>query len=49
MKIFKPIKITEYDLNGKLPDPFVFDNGKRVKSAADWSARRWEIYKSAKQ
>lgn len=35
--MFKPIKITEYDLNGKLPDPFVFDNGKRVKSAADWS------------
>lgn len=45
--MFKPIKITEYDLKGKLPDPFVFDNGKKVKSAADWSARREEIYKSA--
>ena len=31
---------------GKLPDPFVFDDGSRVKSAADWPRRREEILSS---
>lgn len=45
--MFKPIKITEYNLKGKLPDPFLLENGERVKNAADWEKRREEIYKSA--
>ena len=43
----KTIKITSYEVAGKLPDPFVFDNGKRVKSIDDWQKRREEIYKTA--
>ena len=45
--MFKPIKITEYNLKGKLPDPFLLENGERVKDTADWEVRRAEIYKSA--
>lgn len=41
------ISITEYDLCGKLPDPFIFDDGSRVITAEDWKRRRAEIYKSA--
>lgn len=41
------IKATEYEVLGQLPDPFVFDNGDRVKSVADWKRRRKEIYKTA--
>ena len=43
----KQIKITEYKLSGKLPDPFAFDDGRRVESREDWQERRKEIYKSA--
>ena len=32
----KLIQITEFDLLGKLPDPFLFNDGSRVKDAADW-------------
>ncbi|MBQ9162788.1 MAG: hypothetical protein IJX74_05875 [Clostridia bacterium] len=45
--MFKKIQITEYNLKGKLPDPFEFDDGGRVKDAADWERRREEIFKSA--
>ncbi len=41
------IKITEYEVCGKLPDPFVFDDGSRVLSVGDWERRRKEIYKTA--
>lgn len=41
------LKITEYTLLGKLPDPFLFDNGSRVKSPEDWELRRKEIYRTA--
>ena len=41
------IKITEYNILGKLPDPFLFDNGDRVASVSDWEKRRKEIYKTA--
>ena len=34
---------------GKLPDPFVFDDGSRVKSASDWPRRRVEILNSVIQ
>ena len=38
-------KITEYTLVGELPDPFLFDDGTRVKSKEDWKKRRVEMYK----
>ncbi len=41
------IKILEYNLRGKLPDPFVFDSGEHLSSRLDWQRRREEIYKSA--
>ncbi len=41
------IKVTKYEVLGKLPDPFLKDNGERVKSPAEWSERRKEIYKYA--
>lgn len=41
------LEITEYDLLGKLPDPFVRDNGTRLADPADWPSRRAEIYKTA--
>lgn len=41
------LTITKYELLGKLPDPFVFDDGRRVETDADWEKRRVEIYKSA--
>ncbi len=43
----KLIKITEYNLLGKLPDPFLFNDGSRVKNVEDWAKRREEIYDSA--
>ena len=41
------IKVTKYDCLGKLPNPFLFDNGEEVKSVNDWEKRRKEIYKTA--
>ena len=41
------LKITEYELLGKLPDPFMFDNGERMTSKDQWEKRRAEIYKTA--
>ena len=41
------IKITDYQLAGPLPNPFVFDDGTPVKTPADWTKRRQELYKSA--
>lgn len=43
----KLIKITDNKVLGKLPDPFVFDDGRRVNTADDWKERRKEIYKTA--
>ena len=43
----KTLKITEYELLGKLPDPFIFDNGERMTSPDQWEKRRAEIYKTA--
>ena len=34
------IKVTEYNVMGNLPDPFVFDNGHRVATVSDWEKRR---------
>lgn len=41
------IKITKYEVLSELPDPFVFDDGRRVASPDDWRERRAEIYKTA--
>ena len=41
------LKVTEYELIGKLPDPFVFDSGERMTSPGQWEKRREEIYKYA--
>lgn len=38
------MKITKYETLGKLPDPFLFDDGRRVRTAADWKERRKELY-----
>ena len=41
------MKITSYEVLGKLPDLFAFEDGRRVASLADWEERRREIYKTA--
>ena len=41
------IRVTEYNVLGKLPDPFVFDNGAAVKTEEDWKLRRQELLKTA--
>lgn len=40
-------EITEYEVLGKLPDPFVFCDGRKVRTKEDWEERRKEIYSSA--
>ena len=41
------LHVTKYEVLGKLPDLFTFDNGDPVKSPADWDKRCEEIYKTA--
>lgn len=41
------IKVTEYTLKGKLPNPFIFDDGTPLSKPEDWERRRKEIYKTA--
>ena len=41
------MKITSYEVLGKLPDLFTFEDGRKVASIADWRERRQEIYKHA--
>jgi hypothetical protein len=36
---------TKPRISGELPDPFVFTDGRRVKTAEDWRARREELLK----
>ena len=40
-------KITQYDLKGKLPNPFIMDDGTLVDTPEKWQERRKEIYKTA--
>ncbi len=52
METYEPVtpdllKITEYELLGKLPDPFVMDDGTRITDPKDWEKRREEIYRYA--
>ena len=39
------LKVTKYEVLGKLPDIFTFEDGTKVKTQADWEKRRKEIYK----
>ena len=49
MAIFneKVIKVTEYTLLEKLPDPFMKADGQRVKTAEEFEEHKKELYKSA--
>ena len=38
------IKVTDYKVLGKLPDPFTFNDGTKVKTREDWQKRRGEIW-----
>lgn len=40
------MKITSYDVLGKLPDPFLFEDGRKVKTTEDWRERRKELLKT---
>ena len=35
--------LSPFSIAAELPDPFVFTDGRRVKTAADWAARRAEL------
>ena len=39
-------KITKYELFGKLPDTFLFNDGTRVKTESDWQRRRKELFET---
>lgn len=39
-------KVIKYELLGKLPNPFVFNNGEKVKTVNDWNERKKEIYEN---
>lgn len=41
------LKITEYEVLGRLPDPFMLDCGVRISAPGEWDKRRKEIYKTA--
>ena len=41
------LHVTKYEVLGKLPDLFTFDDGTSVATPADWDRRRREIYKTA--
>ncbi len=41
------MKITSYEVLGKLPDLFTFEDGRKVQSLDDWNERRKELYKTA--
>ena len=40
------LTVTKYNVLDKLPDPFSFDDGRRVATKEDWEARRAELYRS---
>ena len=40
------MKITSYEVLGRLPDLFTFDDGRKVRSVADWELRREELKKT---
>ena len=40
------LQITSYEVLGKLPDPFLCNDGHRISSPDEWPARRKELYKT---
>lgn len=51
-KLFAPVeqtmtKITDYRVLGKLPDPFLSEDGARLTDPTEWQSRRKEIYRHA--
>lgn len=38
--------VTSLEVLGKLPDPFLFEDGHRVSTRAEWTDRRRELYKT---
>ena len=38
------MKITKYEVLGKLPDPFTFEDGGKVLGTEDWERRKRELY-----
>ena len=50
--MFEPVKedllnVTELEVLGKLPDPFLKADGTRVKSPEEWEGQRRALYKTA--
>ncbi|MBP5767388.1 MAG: hypothetical protein J6X47_10455, partial [Clostridia bacterium] len=41
------LNIESYEVVGKLPDPFLFDDGTRVKDVSEWPRRRAEMFRTA--
>lgn len=41
------LHVTKYEVLGKLPDLFTFEDGTPVAAPADWPRRRGELYKTA--
>lgn len=41
------LHVTKYEVLGKLPDLFTFEDGTPVAEPADWARRRGELYKTA--
>lgn len=47
MSINNLIEVKEYQLYGKLPDPFVLEDGTRISMPEEWAQARNELYKTA--
>lgn len=43
--MIKPFEIKSYEVLDKLPDPFLFEDGTKVKTAEDFEKRKKEMYK----
>jgi len=41
------LRVTKYEVLGKLPDLFTFEDGTPVSAPADWERRREELYRTA--
>ena len=47
MENSEKMKVTYYETLGQLPDPFLFNDGTRVKTPEDWRRRRRELIATA--
>ena len=41
------IEVKEYQLRGRLPDPFALADGSRISKPEEWAQARKELYKTA--